>query len=71
MTSRQDNPRIRQDLHDPTVFYYKSQNRDKIYRLQVLDGGEWITCGCPNGMHRGGQPNCYHASELREHIEQS
>lgn len=33
------------------------------YRVQLYPGAG-MTCTCPNGMARGGQPSCYHTAAV-------
>jgi hypothetical protein len=58
---------------DPTaenVWWVKSLNRDKRYRVQTdynpaTNKVSWVTCTCPHGMHAGpDQTRCYHVGAV-------
>lgn len=43
----------------------------KDYRVQVIenrDEAPWLTCNCPNGIRKGGEPSCYHSAAVLLHI---
>lgn len=62
-------------LHfDPETEMYRveaSTPRTPPYRLQYMPGWRaaegmsvlpWITCSCPNGLNKGGEPTCWHSA---------
>ena len=60
---------LRQDLTYPEIWWVQSSDGAKEYRVQV--GGEYMTCTCPHGLHKGGgDPRCYHVAAVRLALEE-
>lgn len=58
-----DNEEIDRDADHGDVFWARGSTGN-VYRVQVFSGddGLMVTCGCPNGSKKGGEPNCYHSA---------
>lgn len=66
--------RVERDEEDRNLFRVKGSKVYKVRRIElgededgeaVDDGGmPFVTCDCPNGLARGGRPNCYHSCSV-------
>ena len=60
---------VQRDAQDESIWWVKGSTGSK-YRVQLYDDPEhgggvpMLTCSCPNGMHRGGRPTCYHTAAV-------
>ena len=66
--------RVERDEEDQNLFRVKGS---KVYKVRHIELGEdedgeafddggmpFVTCDCPNGLARGGRPNCYHSAAV-------
>lgn len=57
-----DTDKVTQDAEHPEIFWVLGSKPGTTYRVQIGQGGSFVTCTCPHGMHAGGgMTRCYHA----------
>lgn len=59
---------------DATTFAVAGSKTYRVNRIELGvdedgkpiddDGMPYVTCDCPNGLARGGRPNCYHSAAV-------